>query len=220
MIYNQWKKYLHESIELCPIELAGRGMRSKDDFYTSFEEVIDDVYDWIDKNIDDYQYSIFGHSMGSTIAYEVCCKITELNKKKPVSIYLSGRGHPDISINSIKFNLMENREFMDEIIKLGGIPEEYKNSKVLINYVLPIIKSDFKILENYTHSSKESKLDIKFNVFYGKQDSITNINDMQLWNIYTKQQCNFFEFEGNHFFINENMSEVVSAINESLISEI
>ncbi|MBK3496406.1 hypothetical protein JFL43_16375 [Viridibacillus sp. YIM B01967] len=41
-IYFKWRKHLHSSIQLIPIELRGRGKRFDENFYGSIKEAVDD----------------------------------------------------------------------------------------------------------------------------------------------------------------------------------
>ena len=69
--YYKWKKYLHPSIELIPIELKGRGKRFNEIFYESLEEAVDDIFENIKDKIINNDYAIYGHSMGSLLSYEL-----------------------------------------------------------------------------------------------------------------------------------------------------
>lgn len=56
-IYAKWKRYISKDIELCPVELAGRGKRYEAPFYNNLDEVIEDVYNIIEDDIDnDYAF--------------------------------------------------------------------------------------------------------------------------------------------------------------------
>lgn len=73
------------------------------------EEAVNDAYTSIVKQIDASPYILFGHSMGSLIAYEVARKIQGSNNELPEFLVLSGRNHPNskIKISDIIF-LMNN----------------------------------------------------------------------------------------------------------------
>ncbi len=58
------------------------------------------------------------------------------------------------------------------MIELGGTPEELSNNKELLDIFIPIIRNDFKILENYNYEKKEDKIECDVSILNGKQDSI------------------------------------------------
>ena len=94
-IYYKWKKELDSSIELCPIEIAGRGRRMNEPFYETVAEAAEDISSRILTQIDDdTQYAIFGHSMGALLAYETYFSLMEKCSKEPEHIFFSGRKAP------------------------------------------------------------------------------------------------------------------------------
>ena len=74
--YLKWMRYLDPLIKLVPIELSGRGSRNDSPLYRNFNEAIDDVFNEVEPYLNG-DYAIFGHSMGSNIAYELYYKIVE-----------------------------------------------------------------------------------------------------------------------------------------------
>lgn len=46
--YLKWKSNLADLIELCPVELAGRGKRFHEPYYSNIDEAVDDVYKQIE----------------------------------------------------------------------------------------------------------------------------------------------------------------------------
>ena len=147
-IYYKWKKHLHPSIQVVPIELKGRGKRFSEFFYESLEEAVDDIFENIKEKIVDDDFAIYGHSMGSLLAYELYYKIDELNFRKPKHIFFSGYKAPSIVREIENIYTLPNYDFMRKIMELGGTPEELMKNKELLQIFLPIIRSDFKILEN------------------------------------------------------------------------
>ena len=110
--YAKWKNHFNPSIEVVPIELAGRGYRIEENLYQSMEEAVNDVYNKIVMQIDDSPYILFGHSMGSSIAYEVARKIKDSKNVSPEFLVLSGRNHPNskIKISDIIFLMSNSKE--------------------------------------------------------------------------------------------------------------
>lgn len=100
--YNKWKKYNNTNIEIIPIELAGRGKRFGEELYDKIEDAVDDVYEIVKSNING-PYGLFGHSMGSIIAYELARKINNSNLPNPEYIFVSGRKPPHIEENEKKY---------------------------------------------------------------------------------------------------------------------
>ena len=213
--YAVWKKYLHESIELCPVEMAGRGRRIGTPFYDSMDNAVDDVYNLIRDDLDRYRYAFYGHSMGCLLAYVLGRKIKELKHQNPEHIFFSGRRAPHNKDSKIIHNLPE-QDFKEEILKLEGTPKELFENKELMDMFFPVLRADFKIVEKYEHIIKDDKLDCNITVLNGREDSDIKINDIPEWRMYTNKECRFFMFDGGHFFIHDNTENIVKIINHTL----
>ncbi|MFD0772070.1 thioesterase II family protein [Bacillus sp. CGMCC 1.60114] len=209
--YSKWKNYFNPYIEVVPIELAGRGYRIEENLYQSMEEAVNDVHTSIVKQLDNSPYILYGHSMGSLIAYEVARKIQDSNNVLPEFLVLSGRNHPNSKIKNIRHNL-SNEQFKKEIIAMGGTPSEVLQSEELMEIFLPILRADFKIVETYIHDNNRQACDIDFLIFNGKNDEFTTYDEVIKWGEYTKGLCTFHSFEGKHFYLYENIQEIANII--------
>jgi len=217
--YSKWKKYFNPFIEVIPIELAGRGYRIEESLYHSIEEAVNDVYKIIIKQLNNSPYILYGHSMGSLIAYELAKKIQISNDVLPEFLVLSGRNHPNSKIKDIRHNL-SNEQFKNEVIAMGGTPSEVFQSEELMEIFLPILRADFKIVETYIHNNNNIQVcDIDFLILNGKNDELTSYEEVKKWEQYTNKMCTFHSFEGKHFFLHENIEEIASIIIRKLVSQ-
>lgn len=215
-IYYSWKKYLNTNIELYPIELKGRGKRFNQAFYESLEEAVDDIFNKIKDKIVDTDYTIYGHSMGSLLAFELYYKIISENLRKPKHIFFSGYKAPSILRKKENIYTLPNNDFMKKVIELGGTPEEIANNKELLELFLPIIRSDFRILEKYDYKEREEKIECDVSIMNGKQDSI-NLEEILAWRNHVSKGFKVYNLEGNHFFINNNVENITNIINDTLV---
>jgi len=217
-IYHRWRNYLDSSINLYPIELKGRGRRFNEPFYESFEDAIEDIFNVIKDKVCDDEYVIYGHSMGSLLAYELYYKICNMGFRKPKHMFFSGHKAPNLKRNKENIHTLSDCDFMKKIIELGGTPEEILNNNELLEIFTPILKNDFKILEKYHYTEKVNKIECNLSVFSGEQDSIT-LKELAEWNRHGSGESTIYIFEGNHFFINNNAENVTNIINRTLCEE-
>lgn len=214
-VYAGWKRYLHQSIELIPVELAGRGIRIKEPCYKSVNEAINDIYVQMKPYLSGCEYALFGHSMGGLLAYEMYYFLKKTGHKMPKHIFISGKAPVHMQENDKLFHTMPDDEFINEIYKLGGTQTQVFAEKQLLNLFLPILRNDFKITETYSYLKRQEKISCDISIFYGSEDSMVK-GDIREWEIHSQGKCNFYEFNGGHFFINDYLSNVISIVNEVL----
>lgn len=213
--YN-WKKHLNDSIDLYPLELKGRSRRLKEPHYQNLDDAVDDIFLNIrDVLFSDEDYMIFGHSMGSLLAYELYYKIDNMGLKKPKHMFFSGYKAPNIIRTQDKVHGLSDEEFLKEIIKLGEISNILIDNPKLAKVFIPILKNDCKIVENYIFNKRDKNIDCNISILYGKHDRF-DLSDIYEWKKHSCKACKFHEFEGGHFFIDDNLIEIVSIINNEL----
>ncbi|WP_444626240.1 thioesterase II family protein [Flavobacterium columnare] len=172
-----------------PIEIN----RNNSDLNTTIEEILNDLK----KDNIKSEYIIYGHSMGALLAYLLCHKLQEENLPMPLKLIVSGKKAPAIPRENKIFHLPDE-EFWNEIVALGGIPDEMLNYPELIDYYLPILRHDFKLVESYKYE-KKPKLNISIDVFYGSEEATEE--EMLGWKEETTENVTITKLEGNHFFI-------------------
>lgn len=215
-IYYKWKNHLHTSIQVVPIELKGRGKRFNEFFYESLEEAVDDIFENIKEKIVDDDFAIYGHSMGSLLAYELYYKIYNENGKMPKHMFFSGYKAPSILRKEKQIYLLPDEEFIKEVIELGGTTQEVAENDELLKLFTPILRSDFKMLEKYLYKEKEDKIQCDISILNGKEDDIT-LEELLEWKNHGDKGFKVYNFEGNHFFINTNIENITRIINTTLV---
>ncbi|MGN7413783.1 thioesterase II family protein [Paenibacillus sp. SAF-068] len=215
MIYSKWKKDIHEQINLVPVELAGRGGRIEDEPYTSIRDAANDAYHQIQSYLNQGPFTFFGHSMGSLVAYELAHEVLEKKGLQPEHIFFSGRRAPQCPNQGLPKHLLPETAFKKELSLMGGTPSEVLENKELSDLFLPLIRNDYKIVETYEYKKKVTDLKCDISVFYGKTDEIS-YSELMGWEEHSSGRCELIEFEGGHFFINEQMKELLRVVNNKI----
>src|SRR5262245_57043720 len=94
--YNSYLRSAARNIKVIPMEYPGRGARFKEKLMTDIDQIVDDSFQHI-KNLTTERYAIYGHSMGSVVAYLLTKKIIEHDLPRPLHLFVSGRGGPSYS---------------------------------------------------------------------------------------------------------------------------
>lgn len=216
--YYRWKRMLDEAIEVIPLELAGRSARTKEPFYTTFEDAVNDLYKTVKPYLqEECKIAFFGHSMGSWLAYEVCHLLQSEGQHNAYHLILSGRWAPNvIKKNQIDYQLPEDK-FLKQIYEFGGTPKEVLIDDQLKNIFIPVFREDLRILENYRFNDQRDSLHADFSIFTGIHDEYITQDDLVNWRTLTNGSTCIYKFKGNHFFINTNVENVVRQINHCLL---
>lgn len=179
------------------IEYKRGKLRIKENRIIDINELLDDLLAQVQKEISTgHDYIIYGHSMGALMGYLICQKIEQSGLQKPLKLIVSGKKAP--FVKRVKISHLPDAIFWKEIVKLGGIPDELQDYPELIDFYIPILKADFKAVENYEYVKKD-ELTIPIDVFYGSEEATKE--EMQGWKNETTANVTITQMEGNHFFI-------------------
>lgn len=78
--YAEFKKYLPDHIELCNLELPGRGKRIAEELLTSIDTMTEDLFRQVESKLEG-NYVIFGHSLGALQGLTLCRHISARKAK-------------------------------------------------------------------------------------------------------------------------------------------
>ena len=215
-IYYSWKKYLSSSINPKFIELKGRGKRFSESFYENLEEAVNDIFDNMKDKIVNDEYAVYGHSMGGLLAYELYYKARSENVMMPKHIFFSGYKPPDIPRNDKHIHLLPDEEFIKEVVELGGTPHNIIENEELLQLCTPILRNDFKMIEEYVYNEKKEKIQCDITILNGKEEDIT-LEEILAWKKHADKGFKVYNFAGDHFFINNNIENIVNIINHVLV---
>lgn len=214
--YLPWSKLL--PVEVVPIEYPGRGFRAKEPLCVDIDGIVQSVYESMTEKLEDTDdYMIYGHSMGSLIAYEVAHKLHEGNHKAPLHLILSGGKAPQRRIKQKESHKLPLHLFEEVVLEYGGKQTDqiFKNEE-LKNYFIPILRADIKIVEDYLYKPRKMPLECDLSILVGEEDESTTWNEVKEWSQITNGGCEFYYFNGGHFFIQEQVSDVIKTIHHIL----
>jgi len=161
-------------------------------------------------------YVFFGHSLGALIGFELACQLRRQNSTDPVHLFVSGRRAPQIPDPNPPIHQLPEAEFIDELRRFDGTPEEVLKHPELMEIFLPVLRADFALLETYEYTS-EKPLDCPITAFGGLQDRKATREELAAWRDQTHGDFRLQLFPGDHFFLHSVQPILLQAIAQDLI---
>lgn len=198
--YYRWRQTLDSRIELVPIQLPGRESRISEvpltDLCTLVTEIADAMTPVLDR-----PYAILGHSMGATIAFELARELRRRNLRLPELLIVAASAAPHQQQAGQSMNSLSDEAFVAEMNRrFEGIPSAVLEHRELLQLLLPALRADMTLLENYKHQD-ESPLAVEILALGGTEDRAVSRTQLADWRRHTSANFSQRMFPGGHFFL-------------------
>ncbi|MEM9491993.1 MAG: alpha/beta fold hydrolase [Myxococcota bacterium] len=214
-VFRSWPQQLPESIAVTAVQLPGREDRYREPALTSLREIVDTLVT-TSRSWSMRPYSIFGHSMGGLIAFELTRRLRELSAPLPHTLFVSARRAPQQPPVRKNLHQLSDEDFIAGLREYDGTPEAALKDRELMEICLPFLRADFSVLETY-HYAEQEPLAVPIIALAGRQDRDCSAEEMRAWQLHTSARFKLHEFDGGHFFLQTHQREVTKLLAASLL---
>lgn len=209
-IFRKWENYF-EDIKLYAVQYPGRENRFSDKPINDIEELTENIFCNIKDIINSGKpYYLFGHSMGTKVAYEVALKIKNGNLPQPEAMIVSAGKAPCYK-ESKPICHLDDDGFIEGLKRYGGTPKEILDNRDLIGIFLPMLRADFLIDEKY-QDVKYEKIDSSIFGLMGIDDKEMILEELKKWRDYTTKEFSYEYIDGAHMYLYEKGESVAKKI--------
>ncbi|MFQ3243617.1 MAG: surfactin synthase thioesterase subunit [Arenicella sp.] len=209
-VYSPWQSLLGDHIEVCPIQLPGREERIRETCLTSIDDVLDQLMPLMTSSLDK-PFLVYGHSLGAHIAYAFIDRIKREFGKSPQAFLVGAQRSPDIPYPYPSVLGATQQQLHQVLSKFDGMTARVMQSEELMELMMPVIKADLQLCESLQYCG-ELALDGPVIAFRGTRDRAISAACMAGWSQHSKNQYQYEEVDGDHFFLKTHGNHVVEKI--------
>jgi medium-chain acyl-[acyl-carrier-protein] hydrolase len=213
-LFYRWQESLPPGVEVCPVQLPGRGARLPEPPFTGLAPLIEAcgtaLRPWFDQ-----PFAFFGHSLGALISFELARWTRKHLGMEPARVFASGCGAPQLPERETAMHHLPDAEFLDALRGLNGTPEAVLAQPELRELILPILRADFTICETYAYRD-EPPLQCPISAYGGLQDPHVGRDRLDAWRAQTTGAFLVRMFPGDHFFINTDRALLMRVLAQEL----
>ncbi|MGW8358585.1 thioesterase II family protein [Streptomyces wedmorensis] len=205
-------KDLSPDVEVLAVQYPGRQDRRKEPLIETVtglaESAAAALLPWADRGL-----ALFGHSLGSIVAYEVA-RLLRGKGHAPVALFASGRRAPSVERTELG-SRVDDDTLLRTLQSLGGTHPMVFEDKELVRLALPAIRADYAAAETYRYRPGPP-LSCPLTMLTGEDDPMVSPQDAVAWREHTSAEFDLITLPGGHFYLTEQHAAVTRAITDRL----
>jgi medium-chain acyl-[acyl-carrier-protein] hydrolase len=209
-MFRTWASELQPTIEICPIQLPGREGRLREPPFTRLEPLAVALAAALAPAMD-RPFAFFGHSMGALIGFELARHLRAVGRPEPIYLAVSAYGAPQLPRRRQPIHHLSDVAFTEELRRLNGTPTELLEHAELMQLVLPTLRADFALVEEYSYVD-EPPLGCPIAAFGGLEDFEAPRESLEPWRKQTSKSCALRMLPGEHFFLNSSQGSICRSL--------
>jgi medium-chain acyl-[acyl-carrier-protein] hydrolase len=212
--FYAWPAALPKDIEVCAVQLPGRGRRLLEAPPTSIDQILEALWEAF-QPYRETPVAFFGHSLGALIAFEFA-RLLQSKNIRVLHLFVSGAAAPHLPDREPPIRDLPDQEFIAEVRqRYEALPEEILRDDEMVAIFLPALRADFAMAETY-RNVEGPLLECPVSALGGHQDSSVAAYELAAWR---EQTCGTFGcrmFPGGHFFVDSARKSVLEHVAEDL----
>lgn len=210
--FNQWPEQLYTNIEVIAVQPPGRAARMGEAPIETMAEMMASQMQFF-PDLLDKPYVLFGHSLGSRLAFETLLACHRDNLPLPLHFIASGGRGPHLADNDDNTVDLDDAAFIAKLRELEGTPDEVLNNAELMELLLPLLRADFGMSERYLYQG-DQQFDVPLSIFGGMDDHGVSQERLLSWQKHFTTEGKLHMFPGGHFFLESQPRLVTEKINQ------
>ena len=217
--FASWGAQLPTGVELRALQLPGRSRRMREPARHRIDELRGDILAAITPLLD-RPCVLFGHSNGALLAYDLIHHLSATQRFWVRHFIVSAKPAPHVK-STLQRQHMNDAELLAELKRFGGTPPELLAHEELMALMLPMLRADFGLSENYGQNAGDradhsTVLDCPASLWWGNNDECVSEDDVLAWQDYFSKPMQRQSFAGGHFYLQQSSQRVLSALNQIL----
>lgn len=209
--YAHWHTSLPDDVEVCAVELPGRGARFREPPLRTMGALADHVMASL-LPVADAGVVLFGHSMGGGLALELANRLAD-HGVPPAALVVSGCAAPHLpSRRRRQLHDLPRGELVQELNLLEGLPPGMLDTDAFIDLLLPTIRADLECRETWRAAIRA--VPVSIHVLAGADDALVALDDLGEWRRYSSLPLSVRVFGGEHFFIESHRAAVLAHLSD------
>ena len=214
-LFRGWEESLPEEVELCPIELPGRGTRLGEPAVPDMDSLVKPMAEALEP-LRDLPYAVLGISMGALVGFELARALRSLHGSEPAALLAVSQNAPSAPLGRLPARTMSDDELRASLRHFGGMPAwKCWTTPRMMRLFLPVLRADYSVVDTYEYEAGEP-LRCPIHLFAGTEDPSVSDEGLGGWRRETLSSVIWDSFTGGHFFFQDDEAGFLAAVSVRL----
>lgn len=209
--YLDWPRQLPDGVEVLAVQYPGRQNRIAEPCFESLPELADAATRAL-KAHTGLPLVLFGHSMGSAVAYEVARNLQRDGGQRVARLLVSGRGAPHVGYGDRRRPGLDDASLIAVVRALSGSDADVYEHPDMRDLLMPSLRADYTMLDRYQPAAPTDLLDVPVTVFGGQQDPACPVAELDSWADVTNAGHEVLTYPGGHFYLREHERALLAEV--------
>lgn len=213
-LFRGWSARLPLDVEVLATQYPGRQERIADPFPVGMDELADALVRHLEPYLAE-PFGLFGHSMGSSLAYETAVRIQSRYGLSPLRLMVSGRSAPHRARYTGLYE-RDDETLIAGVRRLGDLGSEAYDIPEPRELLLPALRADYRLIETY-RPRPGATVDAPITAYVGDADPGCVMDDVLAWaDLTTTGDFAVRSYPGDHFYLARQEAALVADITKDL----
>ncbi|UUU25951.1 thioesterase II family protein [Streptomyces sp. DSM 40750] len=211
--FRDWAGRIPDA-DVVAARLAGRESRFAEPAQNDFSALLDELVGAIEPFLG-AQNTLFGHSFGGLLAFEVARNL-ETRGHGPALVIISGCDAPRTIVSAPKPQDLSDDVLLAGLAAHSAVPSEMVESRELMGLVLPAFRADLRAKASYRIDPAARPLGRPVRLYYGTEEAFDPEQAREGWAEVVSGTITMSGFPGGHFFVNSARQDVLDTISKDM----
>ncbi|MFT5780649.1 MAG: surfactin synthase thioesterase subunit [Pseudomonas sp.] len=209
MPYARWRKRLPRWLEVCPLELPGRGAREDDRLCQDLPAMLADLQCSWQRECSG-PYMLWGHSLGALLAFELAQALIAGGRRAPLAVFASASRAPSRRLLAPQLTTRSDAELLSCLDGFARLPRELLADPLFRRELLPVLRNDLALAESYRYR-RHAPLPCALHVLAARRDHLGE-EDLRAWRRETRGAFTLEWLDGDHAYLRPQQDELLALI--------
>ncbi|WP_213781810.1 alpha/beta fold hydrolase [Caballeronia sp. dw_276] len=214
-LFRPWAEALADTLVVTAVQLPGRENRFAEESYTQVEQAIDDLDADLDALLDGAtDITLFGHSLGAVLAYELALRIDRAAPDLPCRLVVSGSPSPSRPRVQHASGLSD-AQFLAQVREFAGYSHPSLDDPEMRELLLPVLRADVEMHEAYSSHDK-APIGMPVIAVRGRDDELVSAAELAAWQAVTTRPLQTLEVDGGHMYLTDHPQPLFGLLRQTM----